>query len=437
MSFKINFLIKHFIIPCLVFISFSCKNKQSSSSNNEQAYNDLQAFKLNKYTTFNFPKQFEKQHPFVIKEIYSRSLNSQSLKKNAITFQIDSSSNLKRKLYKIEQNKDTLFITSKIYKGLIHSIQDLLYRASKNSIPVNTLDVRPALDFKALHFVIRKNKDISTYKKMIDLSWQNGYNTLIIQLRNSINFDTLKSFDRRNIRYSKQDISQIINYAKAYGFEVIPEVKLLTKQQKTFDFTNKSLLHNEKTYNPNNPNVYKHVFALIDEILAIDEFNYFHIGHDEVYGSDTRRKKVKALNQSSFVKDVITINDYLKRKNVKTMMWADMLWDREKFKIPQAGVKYLKGYEDAINHIPKDIILCDWHYRSNSKDFPTYKYFVDLGFETWGVTWDNFEVTEHFTDYIINTPSPFKKGLIVTTWHRSNKEIENIIKTSADIFKDE
>lgn len=430
------------VLNLVVFLLFTstfsaCKKQKSSKSTSKE-----QVFILNKYTSFEFDDEFKEHYPVLIKEVYAASLHQAQLKKNKVSFQIDSTLHLKEgSLYAISLHNNSLEITAKDQKSLLSSINNVLKQARENSNHILADNFKPEieLEIKALHLAFvhwDKRDSLSSFKRMIDLAWENGYNTLILQLTSTIDFDSLKFMDTETTKkYSKKDINLLINYAQAYGLEVIPEVKLLTKQQKTFDFKEESLLFNEETYNPNNPEVYEHAFALIDEIIEMNDFNYFHIGHDEVYGSDKRTKNVEALDQDNFVQDVIKLNKYLKSKNVKIMMWADMLWDRKKFKIAQAGVKYLESYENAINGIPKDIILCDWHYKSNSKDFPTYDYFVGLGFETWGATWNNFEVTQDFTSYVVNTKSPYSKGIIATTWHLSNEEIEEIIISSGKIFR--
>ena len=40
------------------------------------------------------------------------------------------------------------------------------------------------------------------------------------------------------------------------------------------------------------------------------------------------------------------------------------------------------GTASAVDSIPKDIIICDWHYEKRA-DYPSLRYFQDKGFRVW------------------------------------------------------
>ena len=40
----------------------------------------------------------------------------------------------------------------------------------------------------------------------------------------------------------------------------------------------------------------------------------------------------------------------------------------------------------AVDHIPTDVIVCDWHY-NRMKDYPSVRFFQEKGFRVWPASW--------------------------------------------------
>lgn len=80
--------------------------------------------------------------------------------------------------------------------------------------------------------------------------------------------------------YSKDDFIKLIKYLKNNAIEIIPELKLLTHQEKEF-FKDKlpGLMYNSATYDPRKNEVYDIVFPFIDEVIEIISPKSIHIGH--------------------------------------------------------------------------------------------------------------------------------------------------------------
>jgi hypothetical protein len=135
------------------------------------------------------------------------------------------------------------------------------------------------------------------------------------------------------------------------------------------------------TYCPSNPEVYKLVFDLFDEVIEVFKPKYFHIGHDEITFSDVGtcpRCKTK-LPKDLLAEDVKKLYDYLTAKGLKVLMWCDQ------FEVERNG-RAPWNTAEALPLIPKDIIICDWHYRPDPV-FPTIKFFKDNGFPVIACGW--------------------------------------------------
>ncbi len=143
---------------------------------------------------------------------------------------------------------------------------------------------------------------------------------------------------------------------------------------------------------PSHPEVNKVVFDLLDELIDAFEADALHVGMDEVFliGSEKcprcRGKDVAEL----FAKVVCELHQHLtKEKGVEMLMWGDRLLDASAFPYSEWDASKT-GSHRAIDRIPKDIIICDWHYHRLEK-YPSVQFFQQKGFRVLPATWNNPE----------------------------------------------
>jgi hypothetical protein len=67
------------------------------------------------------------------------------------------------------------------------------------------------------------------------------------------------------------------------------------------------------------------------------------------------------------------------------LMWGDRLLDSARFSYGKWEASET-GSHRAIEQIPKDIIICDWHYERQS-DYPSVRFFQEQGFRVVPSTW--------------------------------------------------
>jgi len=398
-------------------------------------------FKLSTKTRLYFPADYAKKYPIIVNELNSL-LNKYSTSdfKNTITFKVKDSLIGKPKSYfSAKINKNNIEIEAPDIEGIHNAIIRLknLIKINSGKIPVQYINDYSKIDNRVLHLVIRSNS-IGKYKSFLDNARNTHFNTVILMITNRV---LLESFNEKNKLKKqktiilKQDLQKLIKYANESGFKIIPEIKLLTHQTVAFSNENADFLINENTYNPNNPEVYKRVYLLIDEIIKITNPDVIHIGHDEVFDTASIAPiDIKALDPRLFQQDIITIHKYLKQRNIKTMIWGDMLWSRKIFTTMKGSKKIKPGYEQIYQFLPKDILIGDWHYKDQTVSFPTTQWFNDQGFSVWGATWDDFNTLNKFTSYYCNIKQLNSSGMIATTWHLNNSEIMKIINMSGNIF---
>lgn len=278
-----------------------------------------------------------------------------------------------------------------------------------------------------------------------------NYDTIVIGCYDRVRFESLPWLARPNA-ISKEQLMSIVKYAKRSGLDVVPEIPLLTHQENLFNKMAKYRF-NSYTYNPTAAGLYEDVFKLIDEVISIFQPSSFHIGHDEVFGIGTLKdllpKGEKALTAEQFLTDVIKIHDYLRKKGLEVWMWGDSLLDPSMVDNPDKHYHGNAAYSKIVDRLPKDIVICDWHYHTSSPDsslrggfpitdkFPSVDFFVSKGFRVIGATWNEQRTTKNFTSYITNLRSKQCIGMMASTWYHKQTDydkVKNIIDYSSEIF---
>lgn len=347
--------------------------------------------------------------------------------------------------YTIVISSDKILITGKDYLGALHGLTffEALVRENEGKIKRGKVADWPDMKVRALHLVIIKGLRPEAMKEQIKLARFGHYNTLIIFIKDNVRFYTMEQLANKDA-WTKEEFLDVVKFARENGLDVIPEIKLLTHQNKLLKIFYPQLMYNKATYDPQNKDTYNTILPMIDEVIDLINPKAFHIGHDEVAGL-TQKSKEKLLHGNEnplpynlFLADVQLLNKHLKDRGIKTWMWGDMLIAPKEFPGMFAGHLHgIKGYRSLRNKIPKGIVICDWHYFDEQADFPSTLSFAKAGHKVLGATWKEEKTVRNFSYYIMNM-SPSAEGMIATTWLGSLKgdinALKKIIQTSANTF---
>lgn len=300
---------------------------------------------------------------------------------------------------------------------------------------------------RALHFVLW-GTTVADAKRITDLAKSSGLNTLVISLGNAVKFRSIPGKLRPGA-WSIDELQTFVNYAKQLDLNVIPELTLLSHQEKFFGNSHPDLMFNVSTYDPRKPEVYSLVTAYIDEVISLLQPSAIHIGHDELEGFLPERgffsKKIigwlpdeHSLPSELFLQDVLRIQDYLNVRGIETWMWGDMLLSPKEF--PEMLSWRLHGgalgYGKALrNQLPRNIVICDWHYSDDQPDFPSLAAMQNEGFRVIGSTWKTSKTTQAFSRYAAQHAA---YGMMATTWIQvPSKEwdvTERIVREAGEAF---
>jgi hypothetical protein len=220
-----------------------------------------------------------------------------------------------------------------------------------------------------------------------------GVNTLIFQIDYNYAYRTHPELAAKGA-YTAEQIKSLVAACRAAHVRLIPLVNCLGHQswaQTThqlltvypqFDETQGLYPDNKdiycRSYCPNHPEVHRVIFDLLGEIADVFETDAVHVGMDEVFllGEENCPRCAGHDKAELFAQEVRTLHDFLATKHVQLWMWGDRFLDG-----PTTGLgKWEASYNStsrAIDLVPKDIVVCDWHYDSAA---PTPAYFALKGF---------------------------------------------------------
>lgn len=293
------------------------------------------------------------------------------------------------------------------------------------------------LPVRGIHFGAPSADDLPMCVAFIrDELPKEGVNTLVLEFNYNYQYQSHPELASPH-GLSEQNVKDLLAACRDAGIRLIPQINCLGHQSwgKTtgrllqtypaFDETPGKYPNNEdiycRSYCPYHPKVHDVMFALIDELANACEADAFHVGLDEVFilaDQDCPRCKGKSTVEA-FVHEVKLLHDHLARNNRAMWMWGDRFLDG---KVTGMGKweASLNGTASAIDLVPKDIVICDWHY---NRALPTAAHFAIEGFPVVSSPWrkakvalGQLELIRHVREHATELLAERMQGVLQTTW---------------------
>jgi len=258
-----------------------------------------------------------------------------------------------------------------------------------------------ALPVRGLHVSAPAKKEIPALIQFIrEPLVKEGVNTLVIEFNFRFDFQSRPELADPSAP-NKDDVRQIVSACRSAGIQLIPQINCLGHQSwakhngrllekhPEFDETPGKYPENKgiycRSYCPLHPEVHKVLFALIDELAQACEAKAFHVGMDEVFilaDADCPRCKGKSP-ADLFAGEVKVLHDHLASIGCRMWMWGDRLINGKATGIGTWEAS-TNGTHAAIDTVPKDLVICDWHY---DKAPETARFFAEKGFDVVSCPW--------------------------------------------------
>lgn len=180
-----------------------------------------------------------------------------------------------------------------------------------------------------------------------------------------------------------------------------------------------------RSWCPLHPEVMPIIMDLYDELLDAFEADALHVGMDEVFiiADEDCPRCAGRDTAELFARAVLDAHGHIVgRRGKEMLMWGDRLLDGEAtgYGLWEASKN---GTHPAVDMIPKDIIICDWHYErkyplqaAKRAEFPSVRLFVDKGFRVLPTSFRDVQAVRMFIDQSLAVPSEKVLGHLCTIW---------------------
>jgi len=308
----------------------------------------------------------------------------------------------------------------------------LLFSASLVSQAFAAETPKPVKPWLGVHIMLSNSVQTQELTSVVGALAQAGINTIVGEINYGFEYQSHPEL-RGDSPSTKEQIGKLVAECKKNNIRLIPQFQCLGHQswEKTtfilltkypqFDESPGKYPNNEgiycRSWCPLHPEVNPIIFSLMDELLAAFEADAFHVGMDEVFlvGEDACPRCKGKDKGELFAK---AVNDYHKHlveeKKVQMLMWGDRLIDANKINYGEWEASK-NGTFGAIDRIPKDIVICDWHYELRPA-YESVPMFLEKGFQVWPASWRKPDAAKAFIDYSKTLNNPKMLGHLNTTW---------------------
>lgn len=330
--------------------------------------------------------------------------------------------------YVIEITNNTVNICSETHRGLIYGVSTIKQFIETGTVAPMILFDCPDKSMRGYRVYTPGNDLIDVFKDVIDTLVYYKYNTVMIEVGGAMEYekhpeinemwvkfcsevnkspyeaeriqlkthpgwkkDSIHSENGEGSFITKAQMRDLVKYCRERELTVIPEVPSMSHSDYIVmahrDLNERVEDTYPDTYCPSNPKTYEILFDILDEVIEVFNPEYLNIGHDELYTVGICDKCKDKTPVELYVDDIVKIYNYLKKRNIKTMMWGEKLYnihlidpDGKPWATGGAGNDREPMLYPCRNFIPTDVIQLHWLWlRANEEQ---EKEISDLGFKS-------------------------------------------------------
>ena len=309
----------------------------------------------------------------------------------------------------------TLTLYANTRNGWLYAACELLHDAQTGNghISGGLRFAAPQCPFRGLKLYLPPKDGLDEFYRIVDMLLYYRYNTVILEVGGAMEYkrhpeinESWESYCREMARYperadevqrmfgweknsihfengggswlQQETVQEIIAYCRVHGMEVIPEVPSLSHADYLLnahqELAERSYDPFPDTYCPSNPDSYKLLFDVMDEVIDVFQPRIMQIGHDEIYSICVCEKCRKRDASELLAEDITKIHDYLAQRGIRTMYWSEKMLNHissqgeglagaERWcRCSRSTVDHIPATWTAIDRIPRDCIAHNWYW---------------------------------------------------------------------------
>lgn len=286
-----------------------------------------------------------------------------------------------------------------------------------------------------VHVFLRNDEMVAALEKELPNFAALGVNTLIVEVNYCFDFKSHPEVRDQPMIHAA-NAHALAKLARKHGIRLIPELDCLGHQswrkadagllraypefkEPADDKTDPNGAHLH-SWCPHHPDVHPLIFDLMDELVAAFETDAFHVGMDEVFtiASDNCPRCQGKTPADVYAYTVTSLHEHIvKKRGWEMLMWGDRLLDAKTLGYSKWEASK-NGTHGAADLIPKDIVVCDWHYEKQT-NYPSIPYLLDKGFRVWPTGWQPLEAAQALSRYSQSQTNPLVVGYLASVWGKA------------------
>ena len=217
-----------------------------------------------------------------------------------------------------------------------------------------------------------------------------------------------------NARYTREEVQEIIEYAKTRFVDVIPLMELYGHIHDLFrleHYADLAVIPHGGEFKPYDPRVKPIVDDWITQMSELFPSPFFHIGFDETWLIRGEAEKLNMPPEKLYLDMLNQTTEIVERQGKIPMAFADML----------------QKYPSIIPDISKNLIAVPWHYFPRKPDEydPLLSPFAEEGIPmvvqsaliNWNWVYPSFEISFENTDLLLSAGRKYQAvGFINSGW---------------------
>ncbi|MBQ7033705.1 MAG: family 20 glycosylhydrolase [Clostridia bacterium] len=342
----------------------------------------------------------------------------------------------------MEIGESTVLIVGKTVSGMLLGLKALIRMQNEfEALPQMTVMDYPDIPFRSVHTCIFRPDDGSDkeeshpdyIKKMMKTAALLGYNHIFIEFWGMFPYSL--DYAHWPNAYTKEQIQDMVAYAiDDLHITPLPAQNLtshagwsriVTRQHTVLDQRpdlSDMYIPGGWCFATESPKTQAFLKTLMDELIEMFRNPpYLHCCCDKCFGFGSTEADRTMSADVLFAKHISFLNTYLREKDVRMVMWGDMLY-------ASMDALYWKCDEKTADFIPKNILINIWTHNDPGRKWQDAAFFENKGFET---VYSPFMNEKSIESMIALCHERKSHGMVQTTWHRPQSAVPYVILSGA------
>lgn len=301
--------------------------------------------------------------------------------------------------------------------GLFYGVQTLRQLITRGGIPAVRITDWPAMRWRGLHDDLSRGPVPTTdyIKRQLRTCAEYKINLYSFYIEHTFAYRSHPLIGPRGGSLTAAELKELVAYARRHHIEIVPEQQAfghLHHALKWEKYSHLGELPHGHVLSPANPETYKLVKSLYDELVPLFPGPFLHIGADETFelGAGQSRALVAQLGLGrTYFNHIKRVSEMLAPYKKRLMLWGDIAMH----------------HPDLLPELPKDLIVMSWDY-SPQEGYDQYlKPFRDAGLDVfvcpgvnnWNRIFPNLDMAlPNIRDFIRDGQKFNALGVLNTTW---------------------